>query len=111
MAVAASYFLGVRPRVFLAHVGAVSPWALLICVGSAYVILGLQALRWHSVMKPVLGLRYVDAYRAQIVGTMFNAILPARGGDLLRVQYLGRRTGQSRAVIFGTEIVDRWLDC
>src|SRR4051794_9379084 len=41
---------------------------------------------------------------------MFNALVPARGGDLLRVQYLGRRTGKSRATILGTEMVDRWLD-
>jgi uncharacterized membrane protein YbhN (UPF0104 family) len=26
------------------------------------------------------------------------------------VQYLGRRTGKSRATILGTEVVDRWLD-
>lgn len=110
VALLASYLLGVKPREFVHHVGSVSPWALVLCVGSAYVILGLQALRWYSVMKPVIGLSYSQAYRAQIVGTMFNAILPARGGDLLRVQYLGRRTGKSRAVIFGTEIVDRWLD-
>ena len=110
VALIASYFLGVKPREFLHHVRSVSPWALVLCVGSAYVILGLQALRWYAVMRPVIGLSYSQAYRAQIVGTMFNAILPARGGDLLRVQYLGRRTGKSRAVIFGTEIVDRWLD-
>jgi uncharacterized membrane protein YbhN (UPF0104 family) len=41
---------------------------------------------------------------------MLNTLLPARGGDLLRVQYLGRRTGKSRAEILGTEVVDRWLD-
>lgn len=110
IAVGAGYLLGVKPRVFLAHVGSLSPWALLLCVASSYVILGLQSLRWYAVMRPVLGLRYAQAYRAQIVGTMFNAILPARGGDLLRVQYLGRRTGKSRAAIFGTEVVDRWLD-
>jgi uncharacterized membrane protein YbhN (UPF0104 family) len=77
---------------------------------SAFVMLGWQALRWHRVMQPLLGLRYLDAYKAQIVGVLFNALLPARGGDLLRVQYLGRRTGKSRATILGTEIVDRWLD-
>jgi uncharacterized membrane protein YbhN (UPF0104 family) len=37
-------------------------------------------------------------------------VLPARGGDLLRVEYLARRTGKSRATILGTEVVDRWLD-
>jgi glycosyltransferase 2 family protein len=84
--------------------------AVLGCALSAFVVLALQALRWHRVMKPLLGLRYRDAYKAQIVGVLFNALLPARGGDLLRVQYLGRRTGKSRATILGTEIVDRWLD-
>jgi glycosyltransferase 2 family protein len=110
VAVVAGYLLGVKPRVFLHYVGSVSPWGLVLCVASAYVIMALQALRWHAVMRPVLGLRYAQAYRAQLVGTMFNAFLPARGGDLLRVQYLGRRTGKSRAAIFGTEVVDRWLD-
>src|SRR5207248_7773253 len=37
-------------------------------------------------------------------------LLPARGGDLLRVQYLGKRTGSSRAKVLGTEIVDFWSD-
>ncbi len=61
-------------------------------------------------MRPLLGLRYSEAYRAQVVGFMFNQLLPMRGGNLLRVQYLGRRTGKSRAAILGTEVVDRWLD-
>jgi uncharacterized protein (TIRG00374 family) len=85
-------------------------WAVVACVLSSYVVLAFQALRWHMVMGPLLGLKYGQAYRAQVVGLMFNALLPARGGDLLRVQYLGRRTGKSRATILGTEVVDRWLD-
>jgi uncharacterized membrane protein YbhN (UPF0104 family) len=44
------------------------------------------------------------------VGFFFNVLLPARGGDLLRVQYLGRRTGISRAKLLGTEIVDFFSD-
>jgi uncharacterized protein (TIRG00374 family) len=87
------------------------PVALIVaCVASSFVVFALQSLRWHLVMRPVLHMRYSEAYRAQVVGTMFNAMLPARGGDLLRVQYLGSRTGKSRATILGTEVVDRWLD-
>jgi uncharacterized membrane protein YbhN (UPF0104 family) len=108
--VLAGRWLGVRPRDVARQLGAVSPSMVIGCVASAFVVFGLQALRWHSVMRPMLGLRYGQAYRAQVVGTMFNAVLPARGGDLLRVQYLGRRTGKSRARILGTEVVDRWLD-
>jgi glycosyltransferase 2 family protein len=85
-------------------------WVVAGAVASGFVTFAFQSLRWHSVMQPLLGLRYADSYRAQVVGYMFNQILPARGGDLLRVQYLGRRTGKSRATILGTEVVDRWLD-
>jgi uncharacterized protein (TIRG00374 family) len=108
--VVAGRFMGIHPREVAHHLSVVSPVMVIGCAASAFVVYGLQALRWHSVMRPVLGLRYAQAYRAQVVGTMFNTILPARGGDLLRVQYLGRRTGKSRATILGTEVVDRWLD-
>jgi glycosyltransferase 2 family protein len=108
--VAAGRWLGIRPREVARELAGVSPSMVVGCVGSAFVVFALQALRWHAVMRPVIGLRYGQAYRALIVGTMFNALLPARGGDLLRVQYLGRRTGKSRAKILGTEVVDRWLD-
>ena len=106
----AGRWLGIHPREVARELAAVSPAMVIGCVASSFVVFALQALRWHSVMRPVVGLRYDQAYRAQIVGAMFNALLPARGGDLLRVQYLGRRTGKSRAKILGTEVVDRWLD-
>jgi glycosyltransferase 2 family protein len=110
VAAVAGWWLGVKPREVLQHILGVPAWVVVFCVLSSYVVLAFQALRWHSVMGPLLGLPYGQAYRAQVVGMMFNAILPARGGDLLRVQYLGRRTGKSRATILGTEAVDRWLD-
>ncbi len=110
VAAVAGHFLDVRASDVLRAMAAAPLWATLFCVGSSFVMLALQSLRWHRVMGPLLDLRYADAFRAQIVGFLFNALLPARGGDLLRVQYLGRRTGKSRATILGTELVDRWLD-
>lgn len=110
VAVLAGWWLGVRSDGIMAHAARVSRWTIAASVGSAFIVLGLHALRWHLVMRPLLGLGYSDALFAQIVGAMFNAVLPARGGDLIRVQYLGRRTGKSRATILGTEVVDRWLD-
>jgi uncharacterized protein (TIRG00374 family) len=104
------YFGDVKPAKVLAAVAAAPLWAVAACMGSSYVMLALQSARWHAVMKPVLGLTYGQAYRAQLVGYLFNTILWLRGGDLVRVQYLGRRTGKSRATILGTEVVDRWLD-
>jgi uncharacterized protein (TIRG00374 family) len=110
VAAVASWLLGVRPSEVLARVRAVPPLAIVACVGSSYVVLALQTLRWHQVMRPLLGLPYGQALCAQAVGVMLNAVLPARAGDLLRAQYLGQLTGRSRAAILGTEVVDRWLD-
>ena len=110
VAVLAGRHFGLRPAEVVQDLRGVPLWVVPYCIASSFVMLALQSWRWHRVMGPLLGLRYRDAYKAQIVGFFFNAILPARGGDLLRVQYLGRRTGKSRATILGTEIVDRWLD-
>lgn len=105
-----AWHLDARPAEVARHLRGVSPGVVAVCALSGFVVLALQSLRWHAVMKPLLGLSYGQAFRAQVVGMMLNALIPARGGDLLRVQYLWRRTGQSRATILGTEIVDRWLD-
>jgi uncharacterized protein (TIRG00374 family) len=110
VATAAGFWFGVKLTDVVRYVAGVPLWTVAFCVASSFVVFAFQSLRWHLVMSPLLGLKYLQAYRAQVVGMMFNAILPARGGDLLRVQYLGRRTGKSRATILGTEVVDRWLD-
>ena len=110
VAAAGAWLLGIRPSAVLAKASAVSPWAIAGCAVSGLVVLALQTLRWHQVMRPLLGIRYGEAFCAQAIGMMLNALLPARGGDLLRAQYLGRLTGTSRATILGTEVVDRWLD-
>jgi uncharacterized membrane protein YbhN (UPF0104 family) len=83
-----------------------APAPLLAAAVGSWVLLGLQALRWWAVMRPVTPVRYRDAFGAMAVAFLLNAVLPGRGGDLLRVQWLGRRTGVSRAKLLGTEIVD-----
>jgi glycosyltransferase 2 family protein len=110
VAALAAYLLGVKPEQFVVTLRGVSPWTIVGCVASAFVVIGLQALRWNLVMKPLLGFRYVQSVKAQLVGTLLNAFLPARGGDLIKVQYVGRVSGKRRTTILGTELVDRWLD-
>jgi uncharacterized membrane protein YbhN (UPF0104 family) len=109
-AAAVGFWLGISHQDVTAslHSARLSP--LMFAAFGALVLLGLQSLRWWTVMRPVLRLGYWHAYKAMQVGFFLNVILPARGGDLLRVQYLGRRTGVSRAKLLGTEVVDFWSD-
>ena len=83
---------------------------LLVGVLGGFGVVALQALRWWVVTRPVLRVRYGQAYGALLVGGLLNAILPARAGDLLRVQYLAGRARVSRATLYGTELIDFWTD-
>jgi uncharacterized membrane protein YbhN (UPF0104 family) len=86
------------------------PLPLLAAVSGTFGLLALQALRWWWVVRPVLPLRYRDAFGAMLVASAFNVLIPARGGDVIRVQYLGKRTGTSRVTLLGTELLDYWSD-
>jgi uncharacterized membrane protein YbhN (UPF0104 family) len=106
LAVAVAAWLGISQRDVMQQLRRAELWPLLFAAAGSYLLLALQSLRWWMVMRPILPLRYGQAFRAMAVGFFFNVVLPARGGDLLRVQYLGKRTGISRAKLLGTEIVD-----
>lgn len=73
-------------------------------------VAALQALRWWYLARPVVDMRYRDALATVMVGSLINSLLPARAGDVLRVQYLQDRTRASRATILATEVVDFWVD-
>jgi uncharacterized membrane protein YbhN (UPF0104 family) len=109
-AAAVVLYLGISQRELVASLHGVAEQPLFIAAVGGLVLMALQALRWWVVMRPVLALDYGQALRAMMVGFFFNVLLPARGGDLLRVQYLGKRAGISRAKLLGTEIVDFWSD-
>jgi glycosyltransferase 2 family protein len=54
--------------------------------------------------------RRADAYRLTLVGYMGNNVLPARGGEVLRIAILGSRTTAKRRTILGSIIAERILD-
>jgi uncharacterized membrane protein YbhN (UPF0104 family) len=51
-----------------------------------------------------------DAYGLTVVGYMGNTVLPARGGEALRVLLLAQRTGVRRREILGAILPERLLD-
>jgi len=107
---------------FLVYVHAVDPsrlvsafhgiGALAIATGvvGAIGVAALQSLRWWVVTRPILGIRYRDAFAAVLVGGFFNAVLPVRAGDAFRIDDLSRRSHASRATLLGTELIDFVMD-
>ena len=70
----------------------------------------VRAWRWQLLFerrrRPPFGL----VANALLIGYLFNTILPARPGELARVQVLGRRADISRAEVLATVVLERLYD-
>jgi glycosyltransferase 2 family protein len=86
--------------------------ALLACAVIVYAgVTLIRGLRWYLILhRAGVPAGMADTQALIVVGYMGNAVLPARGGELLRIFFLGRRTGSSRVTILGTLVAERLLD-
>jgi uncharacterized membrane protein YbhN (UPF0104 family) len=67
--------------------------------------------RWHLILRRSrIAHRRADAYALIPVGYMGNTVLPARGGELLRVLLLAKRAGVRRREVAGSIICERVCD-
>jgi uncharacterized membrane protein YbhN (UPF0104 family) len=72
---------------------------------------GLRGLRWHGILRYAeVPHRRRDALGLTLVGYMGNNVLPARGGELLKIGILGTRTPARHRDVLGTVVVERVLD-
>jgi glycosyltransferase 2 family protein len=86
--------------------------ALIVLAVGVYAVATLaRGWRWHSVLRRG-GVEHqpADAYALVPVGYMGNTVLPARGGEVLRVLLLGERSPAKRREILGSIIGERALD-
>lgn len=84
----------------------VNPWLLLLGV---VLYIAAQAIRtrgWHTILVatyPDSGLRARDTCGAYLAGSGLNAIIPARGGDIVKLRLVHRKVpGSSYATLAGT---------
>jgi uncharacterized membrane protein YbhN (UPF0104 family) len=86
--------------------------ALLVLALLAYAaVTAMRGVRWHAILRRAgVPVGMAEAQMLIVVGYMGNTVLPARGGELLRVLLMGQRTGCSRITILGTIVAERVLD-
>jgi glycosyltransferase 2 family protein len=75
------------------------------------LVTAIRGWRWHVVLR-LSGIEHAraDPYALTTVGYMGNTVLPARGGEILRILLLGERTGARRREILGSIVAERALD-
>src|SRR5207247_144400 len=92
-------------------VASARPGLLVLAAAVNFGALFLQAARWHALLRAVSRpLRLRHAFEALLIGFAASTVVPARAGELARIQWLGRRTGLSRAAIVGSVGLDHLVN-
>ena len=85
-------------------------WWVAPAVAIWFVAAVLRSLRWHYLLRGVIGLSTRSLYPIVIIGYMANNLLPLRTGELVRAYVLGERHKVSKMTTLGTIAVERMFD-
>jgi uncharacterized protein (TIRG00374 family) len=70
----------------------------------------IRAIRWKLLLGPIKVIPIRSLFAATMIGAMGNNVLPARLGEVVRADAIGRREKVSRSASFATIIVERTID-
>ncbi len=71
----------------------------------------MRGWRWHAIMREAeIPHRTSDAFALTVVCYMGNTVLPARGGEVLRLLLMAERSRARRREILGSILAERLLD-
>ena len=75
-----------------------------------FIGVGVRAVRWHFLLRPIKPIPSGDLFRTVVIGYMANDILPARMGEVVRAYLLGEQEQVSKAATLVTIVVERIFD-
>src|SRR4029077_3214782 len=70
----------------------------------------IRSWRWQYLLEPLGPTRFVNAFRATVVGFAASSVLPARAGEVIRPYFLARHERMSATGAFATIVLERLLD-
>jgi hypothetical protein len=81
-----------------------------LAVGIQLVGHWLRAVKHRYLLEQIRPIRTTEVFKGQMIGFLFNTILPFRIGELVRAHYIGKGVSISRAAVFATIIFERLFD-
>ena len=84
-------------------------WVALAVVADVSVYLW-HGVRWQTLLRPVVRLKYWEPVRAIYVGLFANEVLPFRAGEVLRCYLLARNPLLPLSVSFTSALIERVFD-
>ena len=104
-------FHDVQWSAFWGALGQARPGWLALAAGVNLVVLLFQAARWLALVRPLSSAASLgQAFKSMIVGFSVSTVVPARAGEIARIEWLGRYTGISRMSIAGSVILDQLVN-
>lgn len=70
----------------------------------------IRAWRWRYFFKHVKPIKFHSLFSAVMIGFMANNVLPARIGEFIRADCIGRKENISRSMSFATIVLERVFD-
>ncbi|WP_299680955.1 lysylphosphatidylglycerol synthase transmembrane domain-containing protein [uncultured Roseobacter sp.] len=70
----------------------------------------LRALRWQALIEHTPAIGFRGCFNAMMQGYLFNTLLPARAGDLVRTLELARTQQMSRTKVLATLVTEKIVD-
>ena len=71
-----------------------------------YATIWIRALRWNIILDK----NFYNLFKIQMIGYFANYTLPLRVGELLKSVLLGEKSNISKSYVFGTIVIERFLD-
>lgn len=86
------------------------PLLLLGVVVITFLQYVIRAWRWAILLEPIKKTAFSHRLASTMIGFAANCVLPARLGEFVRANYLGRTEHISSSSAFGTIVVERLFD-
>lgn len=70
----------------------------------------LRAVRWKKMLANYEGIPFKHFFDAIMLGFAGNNLLPAKGGELVRMEYFSKKTGVNRVTSFSSATIIKIID-
>lgn len=70
----------------------------------------IRALRWFHLLEPIKKIGLSSLFSSTVIGFAANCVLPARLGEFVRANYIGRMENISKSSSLATIVIERLFD-
>lgn len=70
----------------------------------------IRALRWFHLLEPIKRIGISNLFSSTVIGFAANCVLPARLGEFIRANYIGRLERISKSSSLATIVIERLFD-